>query len=51
MPQSRYFVVRNENDEWMIKFEDEQYGPYQSQSEACCLPSRQRRSSGSVAQR
>ncbi len=34
MPQSRYFVVRNENDEWMIKFEDEQFGPYQSQSEA-----------------
>ena len=34
MPQSRYFVVRDENDNWMIKFEDEEYGPYQSKSEA-----------------
>jgi hypothetical protein len=34
MPQSRYFVVRNDDDEWMIKFEDEEYGPYHSQSEA-----------------
>lgn len=33
MPQCRYFVVRNE-DAWMIKFDDEEYGPYQSQSEA-----------------
>ena len=34
MPQSRYFVVRSEDEKWMIKFEDEEYGPYQSQSEA-----------------
>ena len=34
MPQSRYFVVRNSDDAWVIKFEDEEYGPYQSQSEA-----------------
>lgn len=34
MPQSRYFVVRAEDDQWMIKFEDEQFGPYRSQSEA-----------------
>ncbi|HYI30251.1 MAG TPA: DUF2188 domain-containing protein [Bradyrhizobium sp.] len=34
MPQSRYFVVRNEHDEWMIKFENEEYGPYHTQAEA-----------------
>ena len=34
MPQSRYFVLRNQDDEWMIKFEDEEYGPYKSQSVA-----------------
>ena len=34
MPQSRYFVVRNEDEKWIIKFEDEEYGPYQTQSEA-----------------
>jgi hypothetical protein len=33
MPQSRYFVVR-EGDEWIIRFEDEQFGPYASRSEA-----------------
>jgi hypothetical protein len=33
MPQVRYFVVRNQ-DAWLIKYEDEEYGPYQSQSEA-----------------
>ena len=33
MPQSRYFVVQSP-DGWMIKFADEEYGPYQSQSEA-----------------
>lgn len=32
--QSRYFVVRNQDDEWMIKFEDGEYGPYRSRSEA-----------------
>lgn len=34
MPHSRYFVVRKDNEEWVIKFQDEEYGPYQSQSEA-----------------
>ena len=35
MPQSRYFVSRNKDDgTWTIKFEDEQFGPYHSQSEA-----------------
>ena len=34
MPQSRYFVVRNRDDDWVIKFQDEEYGPYRSQSEA-----------------
>ena len=34
MPQSRYFVVRNDDDQWIIKFEDEEFGPYRSKSEA-----------------
>src|SRR5262245_29153557 len=34
MPLSRYFVVRTGDGEWMIRFEDEEYGPYRSQSEA-----------------
>jgi hypothetical protein len=34
MPQTRYFVVRKADDKWMIKFENEEFGPYQSQSEA-----------------
>jgi hypothetical protein len=33
MPQCRYFVVRNA-DEWVIKFDDEEYGPYTSKGEA-----------------
>ncbi|MBZ0147705.1 MAG: DUF2188 domain-containing protein [Pseudorhodoplanes sp.] len=33
MPQSRYFIVQ-QNDDWMIKFHDEEFGPYQSKSEA-----------------
>lgn len=33
MPQSRYFVVRDQ-DTWVIKYNDEEYGPYKSQSEA-----------------
>ena len=33
MPQARYFVVRNE-DSWVIKYDDEEFGPYKSQSEA-----------------
>jgi hypothetical protein len=33
MPESRYFVVRD-HDQWLIKYHDESYGPYKSQSEA-----------------
>jgi len=36
MPDARYFVerLRAHNYAWMIKFDDEEYGPYKSQSEA-----------------
>jgi len=33
MPESRYFVVQD-HDQWLIKYHDESYGPYKSQSEA-----------------
>ena len=33
MTQARYFVVQH-GDVWMIKFDDEEYGPYQSKNEA-----------------
>ncbi len=33
MPQSRYFIVRHQ-DSWVIKFDDEEYGPYKTQAEA-----------------
>ena len=33
MPHSRYFIVRNQDD-WVIKFNDEEFGPYKTQSEA-----------------
>ena len=33
MPQSRYFIVQ-QKDDWMIKFHDEEFGPYQSKNEA-----------------
>ncbi len=33
MPHSRYFIVRNQND-WVIKYNDEEFGPYKTQSEA-----------------
>jgi hypothetical protein len=33
MPRTRYIVVRHK-DEWLIKFGDEEYGPYHSQAEA-----------------
>ena len=33
MPQARYFVVQD-REAWMIKFDDEEYGPYQSRNEA-----------------
>lgn len=35
MPQSRYFIVRNADDDtWTIQFQGEEFGPYKSQSEA-----------------
>ena len=33
MTQARYFVVQHD-DVWMIKFDDEEYGPYKSKNEA-----------------
>ena len=33
MPDARYYVVRD-HDGWMIKFEDEHYGPYSSHDDA-----------------
>lgn len=33
MAHARYFIVRT-GDEWRIKFDDEEYGPYSSQAEA-----------------
>jgi hypothetical protein len=33
MGQARYFIVQ-EDDEWLIKFKDEEYGPYQTHAEA-----------------
>jgi uncharacterized protein DUF2188 len=33
MPQSRYFIVQHDDD-WMIKFQDEEFGPYHSKNEA-----------------
>ena len=33
MPNARYIVVRHETA-WTIKFDDEEFGPYRSQSEA-----------------
>ncbi|MBN8936302.1 MAG: DUF2188 domain-containing protein [Rhizobiales bacterium] len=33
MPTVRYFIVRD-RDEWLIKYGEEQYGPYKSQNEA-----------------
>ena len=33
MPNSRYFIVQ-QDDEWLIKFQDEQFGPYHTQKEA-----------------
>jgi hypothetical protein len=32
-PRARYLVVRHQ-DEWVIKFEGEEFGPYKSQREA-----------------
>jgi Uncharacterized protein conserved in bacteria (DUF2188) len=33
MTQARYFVVQHD-DVWMIKFDDEEYGPYKTKNEA-----------------
>ena len=33
MALARYFLVQHDDD-WMIKFDDEEFGPYRSQSEA-----------------
>jgi hypothetical protein len=33
MSTKRYFIVQHEAD-WMIKFANEEFGPYRSQSEA-----------------
>jgi hypothetical protein len=33
MAEARYYVVQ-QNDSWLIKFDDEEYGPYSTQSEA-----------------
>jgi hypothetical protein len=33
MTQARYFVVQH-GDVWMIKFDDEEFGPYKSKNEA-----------------
>ena len=33
MAQARYFVVHHDGN-WLIKFDDEEYGPYNTQSEA-----------------
>lgn len=35
MPTARYFIVRDDrHDQWMIRFGDEEYGPYKTQDEA-----------------
>ena len=36
MPDARYYLVRDDEG-WMIKFEDEHYGPYASQDDALRL--------------
>jgi Uncharacterized protein conserved in bacteria (DUF2188) len=33
MREARYFLVRR-GDDWMIEFDNEEYGPYRSRSEA-----------------
>ena len=35
MPTARYFIVHDQiQDEWHIKYGDEEYGPYKTQDEA-----------------
>jgi hypothetical protein len=38
MPDTRYYIVRHDTV-WLIKFEDEEYGPYETQDEALRLAS------------
>ena len=33
MPDARYFIVQRD-DRWVIKFNDEEYGPYKTKDEA-----------------
>lgn len=33
MPHARYFIVQHD-DKWLIKFDDEEFGPYRTQKEA-----------------
>jgi hypothetical protein len=33
MPDARYFIVQHD-DQWSIKFNDEEYGPYRTKDEA-----------------
>jgi hypothetical protein len=33
MPHARYFIVQSA-EEWMIQFDDEEFGPYPTQAEA-----------------
>jgi uncharacterized protein DUF2188 len=33
MPTARYFITRD-NDEWWIKYGDDEFGPYKTQDEA-----------------
>ncbi len=34
MPTARYFILRDRDDAWRIRFQDEEFGPYKSQQEA-----------------
>ena len=35
MPTARYFIVHDQvQDEWMIKYGDDEFGPYKTQDEA-----------------
>jgi hypothetical protein len=33
MPEARYFIERHQ-DSWTIRYDDEEFGPYKTQSEA-----------------
>jgi hypothetical protein len=33
MPDARYFIVQHD-DQWSIRFNDEEYGPYKTKAEA-----------------